>query len=113
MASQKHTKKMLAEIFCIFECLLTQNPILALNFLDSSRSYGRLLENPKLGASRKLFLPQNDFKTSSTESFPKKHPNFGGLEMNQIHETQTRIFFICPCTYELNVIGTYSKCHKY
>ena len=26
MAAQKRKKELLAEIFCIFECLLTQNP---------------------------------------------------------------------------------------
>ena len=37
----------------------------------------------------------------------------GGLETNQRYETQTRIFFIHPSTYELNrfghLIGTNSK----
>ena len=65
----------------------------ALYSLDYSRSYGRLLENPKTGASGDLFLPESDLKTSSTVNFPKNHPDFGGLQMNQRHETQTRIFF--------------------
>ena len=34
--------------------------IKALNSLDSSRTYGRLLENEKTG-SREIFLPENDF----------------------------------------------------
>ena len=50
MAAQKCLKKkMLTEIFCIFECLLTQNPT----------------------NSRELFPPENDFQTSSTKTFPK------------------------------------------
>ena len=62
----------MAEIFCIFECLLTKNPTKkALNSIDSSKLYGRLLENPNSGASMKLFLPENDFKISSTVNFPK------------------------------------------
>ena len=69
------------------------HPIKALYSLDSSRSYERLLENTKTGASRDLFLPESDFKTSSAVHFPKKHPDFGGLETNQRHKTQTRIFF--------------------
>ena len=54
----------------------------ALNSLDSSRLYGRLLENPKPGASTDLFLPENDFKTSSTVNFSKKLQDFGDLETN-------------------------------
>ena len=37
----------------------------------NSRSYGRLLESPKTGASRDLFLPEKDFKISSAVNFPK------------------------------------------
>ena len=36
--------------------------IKALCSLDSSRQNGRLLQNPKPGAFRELFLPENDFK---------------------------------------------------
>ena len=57
---------------------------------------GRLLENSKTENSntcRELFLPESDFKTSSAVNVPKKHPNFGGLETNQIHETQTKFLF--------------------
>ena len=84
MVAQKQKKKSLAEIFCIFECLLTRNPTnqKALNSLDSSRPCGRLLENQKTGSSRELFLPAHDFQTSSTKIFQKKHPDFGGLETN-------------------------------
>ena len=41
----------------------------------------------KTGGFRELVLPGNDFKTCSTVNFPKKHPNFGGVETN--HEIQT------------------------
>ena len=47
----------------------------ALYSLDCSRSYGRLLGNPKTGASRDLFLPESDFKTSSAVNSPKEHPS--------------------------------------
>ena len=63
--------------------------IIALNSLDSSRLYGRLLENQKTGGSRELFLPENDFQTSSTKIFQKKHLDFGGLETNRRHEIHT------------------------
>ena len=53
-------KKLLAEIFCIFECLLTQNS----TNQDSSRPCGRL--------SRELFLPENDFQTSSIHKIFQK-----------------------------------------
>ena len=55
----------------------------ALHSLDSLRPNGRLSQNPKAGGCRELFLPENDFKTYPTVNFPKKHPYFGGLEMNQ------------------------------
>ena len=57
--------------------------IKALNSIDSSKSYRRQSQNPKTGGSRELFLPENDFKTFSTVNFIKKHPGFGGLEINQ------------------------------
>ena len=50
-----------------------------------SRPYG----NPKRRASMELHLPKNNFKISSVVDFPKKHPDFGGLETNQKHETHT------------------------
>ena len=60
--------------------------IKALYSLYSSRSYGRLLGNPKTGTTRDLFLPESNFRSSSAVNFPKIHPDFGGLEMNQRHE---------------------------
>ena len=30
-----------------------------------------------------LFLPEKDFQISSRKFFPKKHPDFRGLETNQ------------------------------
>ena len=41
----------------------------------------------KTGGFRELFLSENDFKTSSTVNF-QKHPDFGGLEINQRHKVQ-------------------------
>ena len=79
--------------------------IKALTSVDSSRPNGRLSQNRKTGDIGELFLPENDFKTSSAVNFPKKHPDFGGLEMNQRHETQARMFFfICPSICELDTI---------
>ena len=57
-----------------------------------------------------MFLPENDFKTCSTVSFPKSHPDFGDLETNERHEI---IFF---SAYELdiikNILGTYKNTFK-
>ena len=36
-----------------------------------------------------LFLSENDFQTSSSKVFPKKYPDFGGLETSLRHEIQT------------------------
>ena len=41
---------------------------------------------PKKRGFRELFLSKNDFKTCSAVSFPKKHPDFGGLEINRRYE---------------------------
>ena len=61
----------------------------ALNSLDSSKPYEKLLENLKIGGFRELFLPENDFQTSSAKNFSKKYLDFGDLETNQRHENQT------------------------
>ena len=67
--------------------------IKALNSLDSSRPFKQLLQIQKTGGSRELILPENDFPTSSRVNFSKKYPDFGGLETNRSHESQTWIFF--------------------
>ena len=63
------------------------------NSLDLSRPCGRLLENPKAGGSRELFLPENDFKTSSIVlivNFPKKHPDFQGMVSKWLSSPPTK-----------------------
>ena len=72
MAAQ-YCKENLTKIFCVFECLLTYNSTLLKinNYLDSSRTYGKLLENPNTRNSRELCLPENDFKTFSMANFEK------------------------------------------
>ena len=64
-------KKSLAEFFCIFECLLTQN-IKIHNSFDFSRLYRRLLGNSKTWGFSELFLPENDFETCSTANSTKQ-----------------------------------------
>ena len=53
---------------------ITPKPIeskLSSLLIDSSRPHKRLLQNQKRGGSRELFLPGNDFQTSSTVNIPK------------------------------------------
>ena len=55
MAAQ-YCKKNLNKIFGVFEYLLTYNSTLLKinNYLNSSRTYGKLLENPNTRNSREL-----------------------------------------------------------
>ena len=89
MSAQERKQNCWQKFFAFFNVQL----IKALNSLDSSRSYGRVLENVKTETSTELFLPENDSKASSTVNFPKKHPDFGDLETNQRDEPQARLFF--------------------
>ena len=34
-------------------------------------------------------MTEDNFQTSSALNFPKKHPDFGGLEINRRHEIHT------------------------
>ena len=83
--------------------------IQSLNSLDSSKPYGGLLLNQKAGGSKELFLPKTDFQNSSTKIFPKKHPDFGGLETNRRHEIQkffAHAILHTECNIKI-VLGTY------
>ena len=64
MVAQKCKKKIAGRHF--LHIWMSTNPRNLTNqdlqLLDSSRPYGRLLENQKPGGSRKLFLPENDFQ---------------------------------------------------
>ena len=68
---------MLADLFFFFSFLnayeLKTQLIKAFNSYDSSRPYRGLLENPKIGSSRELLLPENNFKTYSAVNFCKKN----------------------------------------
>ena len=94
MAAQKWKINLLAEFpLYIFECLLTRNTTNQYS-LDSSITYGWLLENLKARGFRELFLPANDFKTCYTVNFPKKIPDFGHLE--KTWNSHLIIFFHMP-----------------
>ena len=62
---------MSAEYFFVFLNAYYPNTHLIqfFNFVDSSKPYGRLLENQKTGGSKELFLPGNDFQNSFTKIF--------------------------------------------
>ena len=94
MAAQKHKKKFQLKYVAILNAYYPKSHLIkALNSRHSLRPNGGLSQNPKTGGFRELFLPENDFKTCSTVNFPKKHPDFGGLETNQRYEIQTGFFF--------------------
>ena len=88
----------MAKVFCIFGCLLTQNPTNQGSEVSwfFQTIWKAVRKSKKTGGSREVFLPENDFQTSFTVNFPKKHPDFEGLETNQRHENQTWIFFHMP-----------------
>ena len=72
----------------------------------TKRPYEKLLENPEAEGPRKLFLPENNFKTCNTVSFLKKHPDFGDLDM----KFRLSFFFHMPLhIYELNIIEKISR----
>ena len=104
--SLKMQDKLLANVFYILECLLSQNPTIQGSQLSwFFQIIWKTIRKSKNRASREWFLPESDLKTSTIVSFPKEHSHFGGLETNQRHETQTRcVFFHVPLNIWTNVI---------
>ena len=106
---KKKKKKILGEIFCIFYCWLTQNPINQGSWLSwFFQPYRRLLANPKTVTSRELFLPENDFKTISSVNFPKKIRFWRPGNKSKTWNSDFNFF-----SYVLPHMTTYSKCYKY
>ena len=86
MAAQIRKKKIRHIFFAFLNAYYTKTHLIkSSNFLNSSRPYGRLLENQKTGGSRELFLIS---KTAPQKFFFKRHSDFGGLETNQKHDIQ-------------------------
>ena len=106
MKAQKHKKKCwkIFFAFLIAKTQLETQLVKALSSLDSSRSYRRLLENPKAEACRELFLAESDFKTSSTVNFPKNIQILDSWKPTKHMKPRLEFFFISPSTYELNII---------
>ena len=73
---KKAKKKRCKQIFLHFLNVyyLKTHLIKAFNSIDwfFHRPYKRLFENKKIGSSRELLLPENDFKTSSTIPKPSR-----------------------------------------
>ena len=62
MAAQKRQKICWQKFFAFLNAFWPKPQLIkALNSLDSSISYGRLLQNQKTEDSRELFLPKNNF----------------------------------------------------
>ena len=97
MAAQKLKKNCQQKFFAFLNASYPKTHLIqSLNSLDSSRPYGRLLENQKVWGSTELFQPKRDFQNSFTNIFPQKHPDIGRLKTNLRDEIKT--------TYELNII---------
>ena len=83
MAALKQKQKFQWKFLTFLHVYYHKNHLIkTLYSLDSSRTNGRLSQNPKTGCFRELFLPENDFKTCSAVNFPRKHPDFAGLKTN-------------------------------
>ena len=81
MAAQKRKKKFRQKFLAFLNVYYSKTHLIkALNSLDCSIPNGKLSQHPKTGGFKEWFLPESDFKTCSAVSFPKKHPDFGGLD---------------------------------
>ena len=109
MATQKHKKNFLAELFCIFEFLLPKNPSnQSLQLSSFFKTIWKTVRKLKKQASRELFLPENDFQTNSTKCLKT---NIQILETwKPTKDMKFRLdyyyfFFFPTCpTYKLNTI---------
>ena len=90
MTAQKRKKNFLQKLLTFLNVYYPQTHLIkVLNSPYSLRPNGRLSQNLKTGGFRELFLPENYFKTCSSVNFLKKHPDFGGQEINRTYEIQT------------------------
>ena len=75
MMAWKWKKKIASRFFLYFWMSMTLKPIsskLPTLLIDSSRPYKMTVRKWKItGGSKELFLPENDFQTSSTVTFSK------------------------------------------
>ena len=93
MAAQSCKKKRWRKFFAVLHWIC----------IDSSRPYGRLLENQKTGGSRELFLPENDFQTSSAVNFQKNIQISEAWKPTRGMKLRLEFFCTCSFTYELNI----------
>ena len=115
MAAQKRKRKIVGRNFLHFWMSTNPKP-------KKSRFTTLLILPDHMGdCFRKVFLPENDFQTSSTVNFPEKLPEFGALKTNQRHKIPTSIFshtslHINSTEYKNcfgHLIRRSSKCHKF
>ena len=93
MTTAQKQKKFSRKLFAFLNAFYPKTHLIqSLNSFDSSRTYGRLLENQKTRGSKALFLPKNDFQNSSTKTFRKKHPDFGSRAWKPIEDMKFRLF---------------------
>ena len=106
MAAQKRKKIFFQKIFFAFlnAYYLKTDQIKSLNSLVSFRPYGRLLKNKKAEVPRELFLPENDFQTSSTKIFPINIQILVAWKPTEDTKVRLEFFSTCPSTYELIMI---------
>ena len=90
MEAEKHRESCWQKFFSILNVYKPKTQLIkALNYIDFTKSFGRLSQNLKTGGFRELFLSENDFKTCPTVNFRQIHPDFGVLEINQRYKIQT------------------------
>ena len=115
---KKAKKKRCKQIFLHFLNVyyLKTHLIKAFNSIDwfFHRPYKRLFENKKIGSSRELLLPENDFKTSSTIPKTIQILEAWGHEIQNWHN----FVHMNSISYKSSfghLIGTSSssKCHRF
>ena len=101
--SSNMQKKLLAEIFCIFECLLVfppnpsnQSSQLSWFFQTKWKTITKL---KKTGGFRELIVPGNNLKICTAVNFPKRTFRF----FRPGNQPRLEFFFTCPSTYKLNI----------
>ena len=110
MAAQKRKKKIVSRKFLAFlNASYPKTHLINLSTLDSSRPYGRLLENKKTRGSKELFLFGNDFQNSSTKRFPKSIQILETWKPTR-HEIQTFIFYSTKIIFYLGKL--FPECYQ-
>ena len=100
MVAQKYKKKLLAEMFFIFEVLLTPKPTNQDSQLRIVPDRKEDYEKNQKRDSRELFLPENDFETSSTLIFQNNIQILEDWKPTGDMKFRLEFFCTCPPTYK-------------